>query len=953
MPHAEDPPVPVNLHARPLPTGLPAWNFETDTTLLRVLARNAAAFGNLAALREKDKGIWQQTTWQQALDAVLACAAGLDALGFGPGMGLMVLGDNRPRLYLGMLAAGALRGYAMPVYPDATPDELRHFSQELTVHVALADDQEQVDKVLDLRDNGAAIAHVVYDDPRGMGRYQAPGLQSWDALLAAGQKRLDAEAGLRQSLLDRAGAADPAVLVHSSGTTGRPKGVPLTHRNLLEGVRNGWQGGAFDFGEDVLAYLPMAWVGDFAFTIAAGVALRFTINIPERAETVLHDLREIAPTFYLASPRSWDNMLTTIQVRMADSTPLKRKVYDFFLNSALGAERRKLEGKAPTTAERWLRPLGEALVFGPIKDQLGLTRLRHAFTGGEAIGEDTFVFYRALGVQLRQLYGQTECSAYNAMQEASEVQLHTVGRPLPGVAVQISESGEILVRSGSVFGGYLNQPDASRDALDGGWLHTGDAGYLEKDGHLVVLGRVSEVVHTSKGERYIPNYIENRLKFSAWVKDVAVLGAGRDWLGAIVCIDKESVGHWAELEGISYMSYADLAGKPQVMDLVRQAVQHVNATLPEPLRLRRFVCLHKEFDADDGEVTRTRKLRRNVVEERYAPIIDALYAGQDAVTMKAQITYETGEVGVIETPAAFVRGGRGLSHGLDALRRTGAQRRHDRADVFAGRHRHRADLQVQLGAQPGAGRADHAGRLRGAGLERQAGPADVGRHPAGDGDDVLHRRGHRTRGAAPTGRAADHHDPDDDAGPGHLPARRRDDDLGRHRAQAVAGHSGRSAVPGPDPVEPSGGRRGGGRAAAVRHLPAVLPHPAGHRAARHLRRLHGVVVGRHLGRARGCLELGAVVGGGHHGRRAVGFDPGRGPVAVAVVAQGRDRGRAGRHGQPGWRGAGRAAAGHLRRRGVGLARPAGGWRQPRPGGGRHADPDHPDPAPWPVRPPRH
>jgi long-chain acyl-CoA synthetase len=648
MPHAEDPPVPVNLHARPLPTGLPAWNFETDTTLLRVLARNAAAFGNLAALREKDKGIWQQTTWQQALDAVLACAAGLDALGFGPGMGLMVLGDNRPRLYLGMLAAGALRGYAMPVYPDATPDELRHFSQELTVHVALADDQEQVDKVLDLRDNGAAIAHVVYDDPRGMGRYQAPGLQSWDALLAAGQKRLDAEAGLRQSLLDRAGAADPAVLVHSSGTTGRPKGVPLTHRNLLEGVRNGWQGGAFDFGEDVLAYLPMAWVGDFAFTIAAGVALRFTINIPERAETVLHDLREIAPTFYLASPRSWDNMLTTIQVRMADSTPLKRKVYDFFLNSALGAERRKLEGKAPTTAERWLRPLGEALVFGPIKDQLGLTRLRHAFTGGEAIGEDTFVFYRALGVQLRQLYGQTECSAYNAMQEASEVQLHTVGRPLPGVAVQISESGEILVRSGSVFGGYLNQPDASRDALDGGWLHTGDAGYLEKDGHLVVLGRVSEVVHTSKGERYIPNYIENRLKFSAWVKDVAVLGAGRDWLGAIVCIDKESVGHWAELEGISYMSYADLAGKPQVMDLVRQAVQHVNATLPEPLRLRRFVCLHKEFDADDGEVTRTRKLRRNVVEERYAPIIDALYAGQDAVTMKAQITYETGEVGVIE-----------------------------------------------------------------------------------------------------------------------------------------------------------------------------------------------------------------------------------------------------------------------------------------------------------------
>lgn len=636
------------LRARPLPASGAAWNFETDTTLVRVLARNAAAFGKQTALREKDKGIWQQTSWQQALDAVLACAAGLDALGFGPGMAMMVLGDNRPRLYLGMLAAGCLGGYAMPVYPDATPDELRHVSQELPVHVALADDQEQVDKVLDLRDNGAQITHVLYDDARGMGRYQAPGLQSWDALLAAGQKRLDAEPALRQVLLDRARPDDPAVLVHSSGTTGRPKGVPLSHRNMLEGVRNAWQGGAFDFGEDVLAYLPMAWVGDFAFTVAAGVALRFTINIPERAETVLNDLREIAPTFYLASPRSWDNMLTTIQVRMADSTPLKRKVYELFLNSALTAERRKLEGAAPTAAEKLVRPLGEWLVFGPIKDQLGLTRLRHAFTGGEAIGEDTFIFYRALGVQLRQLYGQTECSAYNAMQEASEVRLHTVGRPLPGVQVKISEAGEILVKSGSVFNGYFQQPEASRAALVDGWLHTGDAGFLEPDGHLVVLGRLSEVVHTSQGERYIPNYIENRLKFSPYVKDVAVLGAGRDWLGAIVCIDRESVGHWAELEGISYMSYADLAGKPQVMDLVTAAVRHVNATLPEPLRLRRFVCLHKEFDADDGEVTRTRKLRRNVVEERYAPIIDAVYGSKKAVTMKAQITYETGEVGVTE-----------------------------------------------------------------------------------------------------------------------------------------------------------------------------------------------------------------------------------------------------------------------------------------------------------------
>jgi len=392
----------------------------------------------------------------------------------------------------------------------------------------------------------------------------------------------------------------------------------------------------------------MAWVGDFSFTVAAGIALAFTINVPERPETVLHNLREIAPTFYLAAPRSWDNMLTTVQVRMEDSTRLKKAVYDLFMSVATASERTKLEGGTPTLAQRLLRPLGEWLVYGPIKDQLGLSRLRHAFTGGEAIGEDTFVFYRALGVQLRQLYGQTESSAFNAMQEEAEVRLHTVGRPLPGVDVRISADGEILVRSGSVFGGYWHNDEATHAALEDGWLHTGDAGYLEPDGHLVVLGRLSEVVHTAQGERYIPNYIENRLKFSPWVKDVAVLGKDRETLAAIVCIDKEPVGHWAESRGISYMSYADLSQKPEVIALVAKAIERLNVALPEGLKLRHFVSLHKEFDPDDGEITRTRKLRRNVVEERYAPIIEAVYSGQPSVAMKARIVYETGEVGVTE-----------------------------------------------------------------------------------------------------------------------------------------------------------------------------------------------------------------------------------------------------------------------------------------------------------------
>ena len=629
------------------------WDFRTDRTLVDLLALNATHQPEGVALREKDRGIWQQTTWAQWLDEVLCCAAGLASLGFGPHDGLVVLGDNRPHLYSGMLAAGALRGHAMPVYPDATPDEIRHVVEQSGARYVLAEDQEQVDKMLDLRETCPHIDHVIYDDPRGMGAYTDAGLLSWSSLVAQGRASLQADPSLRDALLTRAQPNDIAVFIHSSGTTGKPKGVMLSHSNVISGVANAYRAKSFDFGEEILAYLPMAWIGDFAITLGAGIALRFTINIPESAETVLHNLREIAPTYYLAAPRSWDNMLTMVQVRMEDSTPLKKALYTYFMDAALRIERHKLTGGTASLADSFTRWLGEWLVYGPIKDQLGLSRLRHAFTGGEAIGEDTFVFYRALGVKLRQLYGQTETSAFNAMQDVDEVRLHTVGRPLPGVEARINDDGEILIKSGSVFQGYYRNEESTRKTLRDGWLHTGDAGYLEEDGHLVVLGRLSEVVFTAQGERYIPNYIENRLKFSPYIKDVAVLGSGRDTLAAMICIDMESVGHWAELRGLSYMSYSDLSQKEPVMDLLVQAVERLNATLPEPLRLRTVVSLHKEFDADDGEITRTRKLRRNVVEERYAPIIEAIYAGQSEVTMKARIVYETGEEGVMERRLAI------------------------------------------------------------------------------------------------------------------------------------------------------------------------------------------------------------------------------------------------------------------------------------------------------------
>lgn len=624
------------------------WDLNPQTTLMQLLAVNAHGHGKRVAMREKALGIWQELTWQELLEEVLAVAAGLEQLDFAEGDALLVLGDNRARLYIGMLAAGALGGYAMPVYPDANPDEVLHYTSEAKARFALAEDQEQVDKLLELRESTPALRHIVYDDPRGLNHYKVEGLIGWQALRDAGASSLRDRPALRSALIARSRPDGPAVFVHSSGTTGKPKGIVLSHRNVLAGARNAFNGKVFDWEESILAYLPMAWIGDFAVTMAAGIGLRFAINIPERSETVLRDLREIAPTLYLAAPRSWDNMLTSIHVRMEDSTPLKKRVFDHFVDVGTAVERLKLDGKAPSAWQRLQCRLGQFLVFGPVKDQLGLSRMRVALTGGEAMGEDTFLFYRALGIALRQLYGQTESGAFSAAQAADEVRLHTVGQPLPGVEAKIAENGEILLRSESVFSGYFQNEEATAKTLVDGWLHSGDAGYLEPDGHLVVLGRVAEVVHTAKGERFIPNYIENRIKFSPYIKDVAVLGTGRDYLCAMVCIDGAAVGHWAEVRGIPYISYADLSQKPQVCDLIVAAVRRVNEALPEGLRIRRVVNLHKEFDPDDGEITRTRKLRRNVIEDRYSVVIEALYGGAESVAMKAQITYDTGETGVIE-----------------------------------------------------------------------------------------------------------------------------------------------------------------------------------------------------------------------------------------------------------------------------------------------------------------
>lgn len=619
----------------------------TPATLVGALARNAAEYPDRVAFRERVYGIWQEQTWRETLGEILAIAAGLERHGLVPGMALTVIGDNRPRLYYAMIAAGLLRAFPSPVFPDVPPDELKVYTENGSPDVAIAEDQEQVDKLLELRARIGRPKTIVYDDPRGLGLYAEPGVMSFDALIADGVARLKDDPALATAMLARATPDDIVVLLHSSGTTGKPKGIPLRHRNVARGVVNAQKSGYFALHEELFAYLPTAWVGDFVLTLGAGLMMVATINIPERQETALHDLREAAPTFYLAAPRAWDQMLTRIQVGMQSSTPVKRKLYDWFMPRAIELEKKRLAHQPITLSDRLVSAVGDLFVRAPLRDWLGLSRAQRVFTGGEALGEDTFLFFRALGINLKQFYGQTETCALTAAQSDNRVKLQTVGQPMDGVEMKIDDTGEILIRSPSVVDGYYGDPEASAKAIIDGWLHTGDAGLIDDDGDLIVLGRVSEVVRTADGERFIPGFIENRIKFSPYVRNVAVFGAGRSELTAIVCIDFDAVGNWAEDRRISYTSYADLSQKAEVADLIASVLDHVNVLQPPSLALRRFVNLHKDFDADDGEITRTRKLRRTTIEEHYAELIEALYSGVREIDFDARITYESGEIGKI------------------------------------------------------------------------------------------------------------------------------------------------------------------------------------------------------------------------------------------------------------------------------------------------------------------
>jgi long-chain acyl-CoA synthetase len=518
---------------------------------------------------------------------------------------------------------------------------------------AIVEDQEQVDKLVHVRPRCPRLETIVYDDARGMGAYSEPGLMSLAVLQEAGRKFEIGHATHVDDEIARGRSDDLAIICYTSGTTGVPKGAMLSHRNLIVTARNAAEYESLRQDEEILSYLPMAWVGDHVFSYAQAIVVGFAINCPESAATVLSDLREIGPTYFFAPPRIWESILTNVLVRIEDCAWLKRTVVGFFLELAQDLERARLAGRSPSGWRRLLYPLGELLVYGPLRDNLGLRRVRRAYTAGEAIGPEIFVFFRGLGINVKQLYGMTEASVFVTIQRDGDVRLDSVGTPIKDVEVQISPEGEVLYRSPGVFQGYYKNPEATRQVMvDGGWMRSGDAGFLGPAGHLKIVDRAKDVSRLASGTIFAPKYLENKLKFSQYVKEAVCIGQERPYVTALVNIDLASVGNWAERRGIAYTSYTDLSQRPEVYELIHGEVQRVNRSLLEDevlqgAQIRKFLILHKELDPDDEEITRTRKVRRGYVAQKYATLIEALYGVHDHVQVEAKVTYEDGRTGTV------------------------------------------------------------------------------------------------------------------------------------------------------------------------------------------------------------------------------------------------------------------------------------------------------------------
>ena len=621
------------------------------TTFPRLLLKHAAELSARPATREKDLGIWQTWTWAQVAAEVRALACGLAAQGFRRGMHLAIIGDNRPRLYWSMIAAQALGGVPVPMYQDAPAAEFAYVLNDAEIVYAVAEDQEQVDKMLEAKPHVPSLAHIYYDDPRGMRNYE--GITGLDRLQELGREFDRANPGFFEAELAHGGPDDVSIMLYTSGTTGKPKGVRQTHRAFIVAAQGGCGFDKLGPHDSVLSYLPMAWVGDHLFSYAQWLVAGFTINCPESGETVLIDLREIGPTYYFAPPRIFENLLTQVRIRMEDASAVKRWLFRYFTEVARRAGPEILDGKPVSAWDRALYALGNLLVYGPLRNVLGMSRIRVAYTAGAAIGPDLFRFYRSIGINLKQLYGSTETCAYVCLQPDRGVKFDSVGQAAPGVEIKIAEGGEVLVRGPMLLKEYYKRPDATLESIDAeGYFHTGDAGFFEESGQLKIIDRAKDVGKMSNGAMFAPNYIENKLKFFPHIREAVAFGNGRDFVCAFICLDMGSVGNWAERRGIPYSGYTDLAAKPEVYALIRGCIEQMNAELAgeEALadsQIRRFLILHKELDPDDEELTRTRKVRRSFVAEKYAVLIDALYGGKSVQHIETLVKFEDGRTGTV------------------------------------------------------------------------------------------------------------------------------------------------------------------------------------------------------------------------------------------------------------------------------------------------------------------
>lgn len=622
-------------------------------TFPRLLLQHAKAIPHHPAYREKYLGIWQITSWEQNLEQIKYLACGLASSGFKRGMNLAVIGDNRPQLYQAMVAAQAVGGVPVPLYQDAVAAEMIHVLNDAKISFAVVEDQEQVDKLLEIKDQIPTLTTIIYEDPKGLSDYVQSDLHSLKQIQLLGKAFSEEHPEFFLTEIETGKATDLSVILYTSGTTGKPKGVAHTHNNFILTGQNSSQFDGLHYKDNILAYLPMAWVGDHLFSFAQAMVSGLTVNCPESKETVMSDMREIGPSYYFAPPRIFEGLLTQVTIRMEDAGTLKRKLFEKAIAFATKVGSDILDGRPVSLLNRLHYAFYDLTLYTPLRNALGMSNIRVAYTAGEAIGPDLFRFYRSIGVNLKQFYGQTETCAYVCLQPDGQVKYDSVGVAAPGIEIKLADTGEVLVKGVSVMDSYYHRPDATAESIDEeGYFHTGDAGILDKDGHLRIIDRAKDVGKMANGKLFAPKYIENKLKFFPFIKEAVVFGDGKHCITSFINIDFEAIANWAERRHIAFAGYVDLASKEEVYKMIGECIGKVNIDLADdPMlshaQIERFLVLHKELDPDDDELTRTRKVRRGFIAEKYAPLLEALYSGKDEQFIETKVKFEDGRDGSI------------------------------------------------------------------------------------------------------------------------------------------------------------------------------------------------------------------------------------------------------------------------------------------------------------------